>query len=297
MHGLSLCTFGKTTAVKTAIDCMPCFVRQALEAARVVSDEPSFHNEIVRGILAYAAEMNLDTTPPEVGQQLHRRIKTSSGNADPYYEIKRAYNRLALKFLPEIRAQIRVADDPFTMALRYAIAGNIIDLGANGSMTEADAHRSIEKTLSEPFIGDVEAFQKAIAEARSILYLADNAGEIIFDRLLLEQLPTDRVTLAVRGAPILNDALLEDAKEAGLTDLVTVIDNGSDAPGTIVDDCSERFRQLFDTADVIISKGQGNFETLSDTQRGIFFLFTVKCHVIADHCGHPKGTQLLLRGK
>jgi hypothetical protein len=276
---------------------MQCFIRQALEASRFVSDEPAFHDQIVRNILHYAAKMDLNITPPEAGQQLHRCVRKASGNADPYYELKRSYNRLALTFLPEIRKQIDASADPFITALRYVIAGNVIDLGANGNMSEQDAQVSIGQTLSDPFFGDVKAFQKAISEAKSILYLADNAGEIIFDRLLVEQLPMERVTLAVRGGPILNDALMEDAREAGLTELVTVIDNGSDAPGTILADCNEDFREKFHTADVIIAKGQGNFETLNDIERDVFFLFKVKCHVIADHCGQPLGTQALLQRK
>jgi hypothetical protein len=127
------------------------------------------------------------------------------------------------------------------------------------------------------------------------LYLADNAGEIVFDGLLIAQLPRDRVTLAVRGAPILNDATLEDARAAGLGEMALLVDNGSDAPGTLLDECGPVFREAYRQADLVIAKGQGNFESLSGEGGTIFFLFSVKCPVIADHSGHPQGTQVLLR--
>lgn len=282
--------------MKTTLDCMSCFVRQALEAARMVSTDPTFHEEIVRSVLRNAAELDLSMSPPAIAQQLHRRIRNASGNADPYYELKRSFNSLVMKLLPGIRDQVQAADDPFAIALRYAIAGNVIDVGVTGKLSEDEVLQSIDRALSEPFVGDIDALRKAIDKADRILYLADNAGEIAFDRLFIEQLPAERITVAVKGGAILNDSLMEDASEVGLTELVKVIDNGSDAPGTILADCSKNFRETFDAADVIISKGQGNFETLSETENGIFFLFKVKCPVIADHCGHALGTQLILHG-
>jgi len=150
--------------------------------------------------------------------------------------------------------------------------------------------------LSEPFVGDAEQFRQAVNRARSILYLADNAGEIAFDSLLIEQLRAERVTLAVRGSPVINDATIEDAKEVGLDKLVKVMNNGSDAPGTILSDCDENFQQLFQQADLIIAKGQGNFETLSEEPVNIFFLFKVKCLMVASLVGQPIGTQILLHG-
>ena len=282
--------------MKITLDCMPCFVRQALEAARVVSDDPAFHENCVRNLLKEASTLDLLMSPPILGQELHRRVRKTSGIADPYYQLKRSFNSLVLKLLPEIHEQVQAADDPFAMALRYAIVGNVIDMGAYGRLSEKDAHQAIDQTMSEPFFGDIETFRNEIEKAQRILYLTDNAGEIVFDRLFIEQLPMDRVTVAVRGKAILNDALMEDAQEAGITDLVEVIDNGSDVPGTHLDDCSQDFRDRFEAADVIISKGQGNFETLSDIgDDRVFFLFKVKCHVVADHCGHPEGTQMLLR--
>ena len=136
-------------------------------------------------------------------------------------------------------------------------------------------------------------FKHAVSRANNILYLGDNAGEIVFDRLLIEQLPCEKITFVVKGGPILNDALMEDAQIVGLTDVVDVIDNGSDAPGTILESCSEAFRLRFDESDLVIAKGQGNYETLSDVDKNIFFLVTPKCSVLARHLGREIGSLVL----
>ena len=279
----------------TALDCVPCFARQALEAARFVTDDPAIQERLVRGVLSLTAEMDFAQSPPVVAQLIHRELRRLTGVRDPYRLVKERFNQVVLDILPEMAAQVRMATDPLAVALRLAIAGNVIDLGVNGTITDDQAREAIYRTLDEPFDGDTAAFRRAVEEARNILYLADNAGEIVLDRLLVEQLPLERVTVAVRGGPILNDATLIDAHAAGLCDLVEVIDNGSDAPGTILGDCSAEFLQRFAGADLIISKGQGNFETLSDENANIWFLFKVKCSAVSTHVGLPVGTHVLTR--
>ncbi|NQU08240.1 MAG: DUF89 family protein, partial [Candidatus Abyssubacteria bacterium] len=143
----------------------------------------------------------------------------------------------------------------------------------------------------------VEDLFRAAAGAEHILYLADNAGEIVFDRLLLEALPVEKITVAVRGAPVINDATMEDAETAGIPQIAPVIANGSDAPGTLVEECSEEFRSCFNVADLIIAKGQGNYETLSDARKHIFFLLSVKCQLIAADISAPVGALVVKRGK
>jgi len=179
------------------------------------------------------------------------------------------------------------------MATRLAIAGNVIDLGAKADLKEDDARTAVARSMEEPFHGDLDAFRRAVESAERILYLGDNAGEIVFDRLLIEQLSPRPVVFAVRGVPVINDATVHDALQAGLQNLVEVIDNGSDAPGTVLADCSEEFRRRFHDADLIVSKGQGNFETLFGETAPIFFLFKVKCPVVALHTGLPVGTHVL----
>jgi uncharacterized protein with ATP-grasp and redox domains len=277
----------------TALDCIPCFVRQAIEAARFVTDDTAVHEQLMRDVLRLATEMDLTQCPPVIGQRIHCQLRRLTGVDDPYRAVKNRFNRMALDMLPELSARIREAKDPLTMAVRLAIAGNIIDFGVNGKIMEDEARLCVRNALNEPFDGDVGAFRRAVEGAQSILYLADNAGEIVFDRLLIEQLPVSRVTLGVRGRPVLNDATMVDARAAGLCDMVEVIDNGSDAPGTLLGDCSEEFRRRFSKSDLVIAKGQGNFETLCDEAANICFLFKVKCPVIADHVGLPVGTHVL----
>lgn len=282
------------------LDCIPCFVRQALDAARMATDDSAAHEQMLRDVLRLTSEMDLSDTPPVIGQRIHRRLRELTGNVDPYGAVKQRFNRMALDMLPELRAKAAAAADPFGAAVRLAITGNIIDFGPKGNTTEQDALDAIATMLSEPLYGDLRAFQNAIQQADTILYLADNAGEIVFDRILIEQLLPKRVTVAVRGAPVINDATIEDAEAAGLPELVEVIDNGSDGPATILDDCSAAFRQRFDNADLIIAKGQGNYETLSDDPAAIFFLLKAKCPVIAAHLGLPIGAQAAIqnhRGK
>ncbi len=279
----------------TALECIPCFARQALEAARFVTEDANIHERLLRDVLRATAEMDLSQCPPMFAREIHRTLRSMTGVADPYRAVKDRFNRMALDMLPEMAAMVAKAADPFGMAVRLSIAGNVIDLGVNGGITEEEARRCIQGALQGPFEGDIDALRQSVGAAQRILYLADNAGEIVFDRLLIEQLPTDRVTLAVRGGPIINDATMDDARTAGLCELVEVIGNSSDAPGTVLDDCDEAFRRCFAEADIVIAKGQGNFETLSDEPNNIFFLFKVKCPVIARHVGLPLGTHVLTR--
>jgi len=164
-------------------------------------------------------------------------------------------------------------------------------------LDQIDINGVVEHALACPLDGDVEGFADAVSTANSILYLADNAGEIVLDRLLIERLPIEKLTVAVRGVPVINDATMTDARDAGITELVTVIDNGSDVPGTMLEACSASFRSQFDEADLIISKGVGNFETLNDVEKRMFFLLKVKCSVIAEELGVEVGSLVLHASK
>jgi len=179
--------------------------------------------------------------------------------------------------------------------VRLAIAGNVIDLGAKSGLTEDEARQSAASALDQPLCGPLAALRQAAARAQRILYLCDNAGEIIFDRVLIAQLPRGRVTVAVRGRAVLNDATREDAVLAGLPALAEVIDNGSAAPGTVLEDCAPEFRRRFAGADLIIAKGQGNFESLHAEAAPLFCLFRVKCPFVAEHSGHPIGSHVVWR--
>ncbi|MBW1955556.1 MAG: DUF89 family protein [Deltaproteobacteria bacterium] len=279
--------------MKTNLDCLPCFVRQALDAARMATADEKIHWRVLQGVLSAAAEMNFDQSPPVMGQRIHRIIKSLSGSDDPYKELKTHFTEYALRLYPDCKKAVGQSNAPFETALRFAAAANAIDFGAVAEVEQPDSPVFIEQAMSETLFGHAEAFQQVAGSAKKILYLGDNAGEIVFDRLLIEQLPLERVVFVVRGAPVINDATLADAVAAGITNLVTVMDSGSDAPGIVLSECSDRFRRCFDAADLVISKGQGNYETLSDVDKKIFFILKVKCRVIARHIGCAPGSLVV----
>lgn len=279
--------------MKTYLDCIPCIVRQSLASVRRVTDDARIQEQVLREVLQATSRMNMNQPPAAMAQIVHRRIRQLCGNEDPYRESKEHFNRLAQELLPAFERHLKDAADPWEMAIRLAIAGNVMDLGVKSGLNEAQIRVSIGQSLDEPLVGSPAHFATAIAEAKSILYLTDNAGEIVFDRLLIERMPREKLTVAVRGAPIINDATREDAETAGLTQMVRVIDNGSDAPGTILSDCNQAFQQQFAAADLIVAKGQGNYETLRGCSKRICFLLRVKCSVIAQDIGCPVGRMVL----
>ena len=276
--------------MKTHLACIPCLARQALDAVTEGVADPARREPLLRQLLRDLADDDWSGTPPAMAQRLQRSIREALGDADPYRAIKDRMNRMALDLLPALRARIAAHPDPREAAVRVAIGGNLLDVGAKTQIAAEDLPAHLETIWTQPLRGDVASLFAAAERARSILYLADNAGEIVFDRLLIEQLPVGKVVVAVRGAPVLNDAVRADAETAGLPELVPVVDNGSDAPGTILDDCSADFRARFAAADLVIAKGQGNYETLSETDRPIYFLFTVKCPLVAGRIGEPVGS-------
>ncbi|MCD4650327.1 MAG: ARMT1-like domain-containing protein [Candidatus Cloacimonetes bacterium] len=284
--------------MKIFLDCIPCFVRQALDSARLATDDEQIHEQVVREVLRLAADLDMSQSPPAIGQKIHRLIRGLIGNNDPYHELKQRFNRLAMRMCVELAEQVRVSESPLETAIRLAIAGNIIDLGVKTSIAESEIEKVIRDCLTADFDSQqVEEFRNAVGRAEKILYLADNAGEIVFDRLLIEQLPCEKITVVVKGSPVINDATIEDARFVGLTEMVEVIDNGSDGPGTIMETCSQSFRDRFEDADLVIAKGQGNYETLSDVNKNIYFLLKAKCPVIARDLGCEVGKMVLEKNK
>ena len=279
--------------MQTQIECIPCFVRQASEAIALVVEEPARREPLLRKLLRAIAAAGWQGSPPAIGQQIHRIIRQELGCADPYRALKDRMNRAALDLLPGLRAAMPLQPDPREAAVRVAIAGNLLDAGAKTQIAPGDLPWHMQTIWTRPLRGDTAALFRAAAESGRILYLTDNAGEIVFDRVLLEMLPPGKTTVGVRGAAVINDATPADAAAAGLSEIAPVINNGSDAPGTILEDCSEEFRAAFDRSDLVIAKGQGNYETLSEAAKRIFFLFTVKCPVISAHVGEPAGSMVV----
>jgi len=283
--------------MKTSLDCIPCFVRQLIDVIKMTTENKANQENLMRDCLKWLSKTDLAQTPPAVSQLLHRKLREVTGVNDPYRAAKDAHNQLASELVAPLKPRLENCAEPLFIALRYAITGNVIDLGAKNGISQEDIYAEMKNADQQPLFGDLNAFKEAIINAKKILYLADNAGEIFFDRLLIEQFPAGRVTLAVRGAPVINDATREDAEAAGIGDIAEIIDNGSDAPGTILENCSPEFQSSFQNADMIIAKGQGNFETLSDAEKNIFFLFKIKCPIISSHAGLPVGTYVASRPK
>jgi len=280
--------------MKTQLDCIPCFIRQALDAARHAGADETVQKMVLRRVCRWASEMDMAMTPPEMGQWIHRLVRERTGNADPYAQCKSDFNSMALKLLPELRHHISRSPDPFAAAVRLAIAGNAIDMGAYSGLDSSSLHQILTNALTSPVAGALEFLRAATAGAKTILYIADNAGEIVLDRLLIEQLGPPRVTVIVRGHPILNDATAADATAAGIDRLVEVIGNGSDAPGTLLPRCTPQVRHHFARADVVLAKGQGNYETLNEVMRpNVFFLLMAKCPVIAELLGCERNSLIV----
>ena len=281
--------------MNTCTDCIPCLVTQLREFLRLTVTDEAVAQRLCRGALRVLAAADLDAPPSVVVRRPLRRLRRQTGNDDPFLAIKARFNTLALQLLPAFEARVAAAPDPFAAAVRLAIAANVIDFGIGKPVTEKQVLHELENAMDAPVAGDIPAFARAVRRARRILYLGDNAGEIVFDRPLLQRLPPGRVSFAVRGGPVANDALLTDAAASGLTALLPVIANGADIAGTWLPACSPAFRDAFAAADLIIAKGQGNFETVHDAPKRIFALFMVKCPVVARVTGLPLGSKVLLR--
>jgi len=280
--------------MKTYLDCYPCFFHQILNTARMVGVDEQKIQEILIAFGQVLSQIRVEATPPEIGREAYRLIAKKTGIADPYESIKKECTQQALALYPRLKERIASSGDRLLMAARMAIAGNVIDFGANADF---DLDKDLAILLSQELaIDHLEEFRHALQRARWILYLADNAGETVFDRLLIEELGKP-VVYAVREKPIINDSVLQDALDAGLDNVAKIVSSGTDAPGTILNLCSENFLKTFRSADLIISKGQGNYEGLSDEVRPVFFLLKAKCSVIARDIGAEQGSLILMKAK
>ncbi|MBI4822804.1 MAG: DUF89 family protein [Nitrospirae bacterium] len=278
--------------MKVHLDCYPCFLRQTVIALRLGTKDEELQRKILAGILNELHLMDVSKTPAHATTFMHRTIRQMLGR-DPFREIKSEYTQIALNLYPTLKSLVMESKEPIWTATRLAIAGNVIDFGI---FTSVDIQGTVKKALGGPIgVDDYSWFKEAINTTDNILYLLDNTGESVFDRLLIETLTGigKKVTAVVKGSPVLNDCTIEDAVEAGIREVCEVIDNGSDAVGTILESTSQEFKGRFQRADCIIAKGQGNFETLMDLDKKIFFLFQSKCDVVSKVLGLARGSMLL----
>ncbi len=282
--------------MKTELECLPCFYGQIARTLAYAGINGDRGLRIKRKAEAVIASASLDEVPARTTTIIHRILRQETG-VDPYKKVKEIYNQIALEKLPGLRKRASETADRLEGGVRAAIAGNVIDFGI---YERIDLDRSIDEAFLLPLsAAEYRSFSVAVNSAHRILYLCDNAGELVFDRVLLEIL-RDReksVTVAVKGAPVINDATLADADAAGLAECAAVIDNGNDGIGTLLEACSPRFMDAYHAADLIISKGQANYETLvqsGDTR--IFYLFKVKCPVVANALKRENGDIVVMGG-
>ncbi len=285
--------------MKTHLECFPCFLKQAVIAVRLCTEDEQLQVEVIKAVSNEIRLADVTKPPAYTTTFLHRKIRQLLGK-DPFEEIKSRYNRIALSFYPELRQMVMSSKEPLTTAIRLAIAGNVIDFGI---YTSIDIKGTIKRALNEPLkVDDFPLFQQAIEGRSEILYLLDNAGEVVFDKLLIEVLCDMgiKVKAVAKGEPVLNDCTLRDVIETGLADVCEVIINGSDCIGTILEMTSQDFIDEFNRATLILSKGQGNFETLTHEYqtkglngKKICYLFQSKCDVVSKELGLSTGSMLL----
>jgi uncharacterized protein with ATP-grasp and redox domains len=276
--------------MNTYLDCIPCFLKQALFAARASTKDERKIKQVLDRVAQWIPDIPLDNPPPETARLIYSAVREITGVPDPFKTYKNRSIENALSLYGELKSIVNSSQDPLRTAVKMAIAGNVIDLGANPDFDlEGEMRNLFRVDLPEDHY---ESFKHRLENARTVLYLADNAGETVFDRILIETMGKETV-YAVRDIPIINDATIEEARKSGIGKVARIISSGCDAPGTILKRCSQEFLTLFAAADLIVSKGQGNFESLSAEEAPIFFLLKVKCPVIARHLGIGIGDLIL----
>ena len=235
-------------------------------------------------------DIRLESTPPETARLIYQKVKKITGENDPYRKIKKENTAKALRLYPSLKRTVEASNDRLMAAIRLAIAGNVMDFGANKDFDiEAEINEIFQRNFA---ILDYAEFRDHLDKAKEILFVADNAGECVFDRLLIEEIKKP-VIYVVRGAPVVNDATYEDAVQAGVDKVALIMSSGTDAPGTILATCSREFRRIYDRSSFILSKGQGNYEALCGEKRSIFFFLKAKCGVIAKDVGVNRGDIIL----
>ncbi len=271
--------------MKTEIDCVVCLFRQALNTARLATDDKDLHFQVLARLGEQVAALSFDDTPAGSSKPAYELVAEITGVRDPYKQQKRDTNQAASRLLPKLQAIVDASPDALDAALHASVAGNIIDLGIGHSF---DIAADTLKIMDQKFAcSAIEDFRTELRPGSRLLYLGDNSGEIVFDTILVTHLLSKgvAVTFVVKSGPIINDATMEDAVESGMTGLVKVITTGSDDIGINWDNVSTEFHEAFDEADMIVSKGHGNFETCNDRPGNIYFLLKAKCAMVANELG------------
>jgi len=265
---------------------------QALRAGRMATNDEVKIKKLLDNVGAMMKDIRLESIPPETGDAIYKEVSKITGVADPYKKVKESNIQEALSLYPELKEIIRKSDNKLLTAIRIAIAGNVIDLGVD---KEFNIVEDVKEILQQEFgIFDFEEFKEHLEKANKILYIGDNAGESVFDKILIEELGKP-ATYVVRDIPVINDVTFQDAVDSGIDEVAEIISSGSSAPAVILELCNENFLEKFSVSDMVISKGQGNYEGLSNVDRSLFFLLKAKCHVIANDL-NVKENDIILKG-
>lgn len=268
--------------------CILCLINKHLRNIpdRFSSTEKT---KYMQGILEIIAKADISMSAPEIVGQINE-FKQYYGEVNDFAEIKNYFNNLMLSYENEIEFKIESSNNSLKSAVKYSMAGNYIDFGAMEKVDEEKLEERLDSAESlEIDNSQFERFENDVKNSKNIVYLTDNCGEIVLDKLLIKQiLKTNsnvKINVIVRGNPVLNDCTIEDAKQVGLDKVVDIIGNGSAVAGTVLDKISPEAKSIIDDADLIISKGQGNFETLYHCGKNIYYLFLCKCKLFAERFG------------
>ena len=283
--------------MKTYLECIPCFIKQSLEASRMATDDERVHIEVLKEVMNHLKSISFTNSPPELSKDVHRIIRDVTKSEDPYKKVKETSNKSAKDQYPYLKKMLEESDDHLLMAIKFAIVGNVIDFGTSNRYNVEDMLSILVKKDFDD--GSYHLFKNSLCNAKTILYLADNTGEIFFDKLLIEELIKQgkKITYVVRANPIINDATMQDAKFAGIDKIVTVIEADAgqkqSAPGIVLNYTSNKFKDFFESSDMVVSKGQGNYEGLSNVDRDVFFMLVVKCPLVAQDISEEVGKLIL----
>jgi len=285
--------------MKVYPECGPCMLRQAGEAIDLATDDPDLKIKTVNEVFKFLADnFKVDTSSNKVGSNMHRIIKKKTKCHDPYIKEKEIGNQIANDLLPKVEKMLK-EEDTLENYVKIAIIGNILDFGGLG--LNIDFEKMINESLNKDLaINHIKDLEKTLENTDSLLYLVDNTGEIVFDKLLIEKLKDYDldITVAVKEKPILNDACMEDAIAIGLDKLANLVTIGTDSVGLVYDDLSPEFREIFNSHNFIISKGLGNYEGLTEINlenKDVFYLFSAKCSAIAKDSNVCEGDNVLLK--
>jgi len=271
--------------MKAYLDCVPCAMRQALEASRMATDDEEKQKEVLKKVSSKLGEVDWDGNPLNISHMAVRTVGEVTGIKDPYKDLKDEFNEKAMDMYPDLEKLVFDSDNRLKTATKLSILGNVIDFGPDREFVLKEV---VEEKLEDDFeIDFFDQFERELENAEDIIYLSDNTGEIVFDKFLLNEIGNKDIEFFVKGHPILNDAMREDAEFVGIDERAKISDIGE------LDNVSKEMKNRLKEADLVISKGQANYEAFSEVDANIFFLLMVKCPLIGEDIGAKEGDLIV----